>query len=368
MKKSLSIFFLSLCLIACDSLISSEQQWEDQINQGCDEMAGTKITVPSQFDLTEISNLDFNMGFRKLQFVTNQIGFILGGSNVGGVVKLLRSVDEGKTWEEMNIETKPRQHPRSMNFKNDKVGFITVYDASGCPDDCQNRSVLYRTIDGGDSWEEIEYNTIDGYLHHVDFDSNGNLFASLVSYSNDDSHIEIIKSENNGDTWSAFYTSDAYEVKPAFEIINDILVLPTNNGKIIKVNSEGKQLNLINTGQSHLSNLHIVSENVFFISTEAGLLRTVDAGESWDIVTEERHKIIGFTSRHEGLIIKNKFTCPTDFPLADDVIAYTNDGGNTWSESEESLNLMTSYSVNQNVTGNNFFVVIREKLYKISGS
>jgi photosystem II stability/assembly factor-like uncharacterized protein len=363
MNRLLLFCFVLVTLCSCENSFDANRESNPQ---NCDDMAGTSIDAPDEFEITLVSDLDFEMGYNQIHFIDNNKGFLLGGKNAGGTVQLIQTSDAGLTWEKANIETKPRQYPRSMNFKNDSTGFITISDVMGCPEECQNRSVLYKTTDGGKSWVELEYPDLNGYIHKLKIDSDGNLYGNLFHHSMDNRKMELLKSEDSGTTWKNIYTSESNNYLYSFALVNDTIYYFTDDAEIITVSIDGRELNRIHTNLSYIHGLKVLNENIHFISNQDGLFRTTDAGQSYQKITAERHKIIDFLSSDEGLIIKNSFTCNTDFPLTDDVFSYTQDGGKSWSESDESLNLMTSYNMNFKMPDHTYLAVIRNKLYRIS--
>ena len=142
-------------------------------------MERNPVSVPNQFKLEKISDLNFNIGYKGLNFITNEIGFILGSTHRGGFPILFRTENGGKSWHEIELEFVGDQSPLKLSFKDSTTGFINIFDATGCPEDCKDKSVLYKTIDGGYNWEEIVYDSLDGTIYDIEFDSMGHLFAEI---------------------------------------------------------------------------------------------------------------------------------------------------------------------------------------------
>jgi photosystem II stability/assembly factor-like uncharacterized protein len=70
-----------------------------------------------------------------------------------------RTTDGGITWMagpelEVEIHTPAEIVPHSLQFINDQVGWVMIYLESGMSHDW---TVLYNTIDGGRSWEPLQY-------------------------------------------------------------------------------------------------------------------------------------------------------------------------------------------------------------------
>jgi len=123
-----------------------------------------KMTVPTK---TELFHMDFN---------GNSHGWIVGD---GGVI--LASNDEGRTWTKQSSGTSMPLY--SVDFRDDKEGYAV--GKSGA---------IVRTENGGRSWEKPVTNFTDT-LMRVDFadDKNG----WIVGYSGN-----ILRSTDKGKTWT----------------------------------------------------------------------------------------------------------------------------------------------------------------------
>ena len=87
-----------------------------------------------------------------------------------------------------------------------------------------------------------------------------------------------------------------------------------------------------------MSDFEVASENVALavITTDTGqsLVRTIDRGNTWDTLLDGFFRLVSVPSPEEIILIVNKgSSAPTDTATSLDVVAYSNDGGNTWEES-----------------------------------
>ena len=84
-----------------------------------------------------------------IQFVTDQVGYIGGDS-----LALLKTIDGGLTWNEVNHQGLANQmsadHIQEIEFTSELIGYVTL----------ENGPFLYKTIDGGLNWAQVQNNQI----------------------------------------------------------------------------------------------------------------------------------------------------------------------------------------------------------------
>jgi photosystem II stability/assembly factor-like uncharacterized protein len=89
--------------------------------------------------------------FTMLQFTSNQTGYTSGGisfdGNDGGL--MAKTIDGGKTWQPVNYAFR---NILGMSFISDNTGYI-VMDRD--PESNSSESVLYKTQDGGNTWKPV---------------------------------------------------------------------------------------------------------------------------------------------------------------------------------------------------------------------
>jgi photosystem II stability/assembly factor-like uncharacterized protein len=90
-----------------------------------------------------------------LQFTSGQIGYIAGGIAFDGsaVGVLAKSLDGGNSWQVINF---PFADIISMSFINDNIGFISVITDSGNVANDFRGYQLIKTIDGGQTWQVLQ--------------------------------------------------------------------------------------------------------------------------------------------------------------------------------------------------------------------
>jgi photosystem II stability/assembly factor-like uncharacterized protein len=358
MNKIFLTVLTIIVLISCEKYITSIEEFDEVCDYKID------ILTPFGYDLNTIGEIDFNGSVQSFQFVNEQTGYAMLSNNVGSYVEVFKTTDGGDTWTNLNIGID--QHPIGMIFKDENVGIITVHDVTGCPPpNCQNKSVILKTGDGGISWVEKQIEELKGILHHPQFDSIGNLYALLTL----DNESTLMKSTDNGETWESFFSSSelGFElVTFSYKIFEDNFYISGKDGKILVVGSNADLLKTIEIGSSTIWDLEIIDENNIIVVVSGKVIKSIDGGENWTTIYSESARIIGFDSPEKGLMLLQKSSCPTDVYQVNDLIGLTNDGGLNWIEAEETTtNLHINFQNSQKVTNGNWYIMIGNKLLNI---
>lgn len=163
------------------------------------------------------SNIYPNYGSAQhMQFVTDQIGFINGGSGSEGFSygEIHKSIDGGDTWIKIESENIEKAVVRALYFVNENLGYFFNDDRE-----------FYVTQDGGLTW--ILRSTISDTILDMVF-VNASLGYAVGGQT-------IYKTDNAGVTWSVDYVSENVE--------DDLYgITKTPNGSIFVVGKNGTLL------------------------------------------------------------------------------------------------------------------------------
>jgi photosystem II stability/assembly factor-like uncharacterized protein len=359
MKKSILCFLILVTSLSCKKI-------QDPLAENC--RVKPDIKAPSGFILKQVAIPDFKGSFEEIQFVDDNVGFILGNKNAGGYAEIFKTENGGITWA--NLQMEKNVNPINMIFKNKDLGFISTQDVSGCPPpNCLNKCVVLKTENGGKTWQEIEYPDLKGSFYHMQFDEQGNLYGTLQLYKNSVSSTKLMKSIDDGKSWDVLYTSPDIDFSLttfSFSIYRDKIFISGNNGKLIKINTKGDLLNVIETKQVQFWDVKVVDENNLVVVGDGNVTKTTDGGKSWKTIYDRSARIINFTSAEKGMMIFNNSYCEnTDVYQANDVFAFTKNGGTQWIKSDEATNLMTRFSDSYIMSDGRVYILLDEKLIEI---
>jgi photosystem II stability/assembly factor-like uncharacterized protein len=366
MRKLKSILFLSIIIsvFACKKDVIFNDMLP-YVFPAC--KISSDIKVPKGFTFMQLTQIEYKGGFNELHFFDDNTGFLYGRNTFGGYPAIFKTEDGGKSWNNLNIVVP--ESPNSVAFKNKNVGFISFFDSKGCPSNCQNRTLLMKTIDGGKTWQRNEYPAYRGQLTHIQFDKQGNMYAALVSYESSSKTVKILKSIDDAKSWSILYeSSELYFINVTFSFLlkKDTLYISGKSGKIIKIDTNGNYLEILETGQKSIYPLTMIDDNTFLMDSFNGLIKSIDGGKTWKDLTTKNTHILNFKSPNDGLVVMNEDYCGAyDYPNNVDVIAHTTDGGVTWIKSEEIQDVSNRFVGSYRMKDGRLIVVLGFKVFEI---
>ena len=205
---------------------------------------------------------------------------------------LLSDVDDGEQWQQANVPVNVLL--TSMDFKDDKVGFVTGHDAT-----------LLKTIDGGLNWSIINYQPeLDKPLLNVIVLEQSVIAVGAYGY--------FLQSTDLGETWQdqfqdellieddRLYLADLKEYEPevykeerqfmlphfnSIDVINGQLFIAGEAGFLAKSDMTGQDWQLIETDYfgSYFS-ISEVADTILLAGLRGNLFKSEDSGESWDLL------------------------------------------------------------------------------------
>ncbi len=205
-------------------------------------------------------------------------------------------------------------HSVLPDFLDRSHAWIQTVDPNNYP----NGGTLYRTSDGGLTWERFDTPFSAGDMEFMD-DNNGWMMADL-GVGAGSMAVSVFQTNNGGETWNRTYTND-----PNLEGAGD--TLPLGGIKVMLVPLD------MNTAWIG---------GVVYSSGSTYLFRTEDSGRTWSQVS----LIMPAEAQDSEMTIEQvKFVSPTQGFLAirltstnlQTIFYTTNDGGETWEPATSTL-------------------------------
>lgn len=184
------------------------------------------IINPRQVLKTENGGINWEVKYsdatstNKLQFTSVNIGYIAGGSTNAGVAggnvmsygEMHKSIDNGNTWTNLNLNT---SEITAMYFSNDNLGFFSNYNGE-----------LFKTTNGGVNWTKVSQIS-SSYITSMVF-----IDESLGYLTNTNGEILITK--NSGVTWNITYNKTTTTLTKIIKTQNAIYAIG-NEGLVLKM-------------------------------------------------------------------------------------------------------------------------------------
>jgi photosystem II stability/assembly factor-like uncharacterized protein len=202
---------------------------------------------------------DYDNAFNNLQFVNR---FVVWATEDNG--RILKSEDQGYTWELVRIL--PGFYNPLMHFFNENDAFIS----DGF------------TIDlalTNDAWSTYQYNNMYHYnwFSQLSFDKGLNGMAS--------GNHNLLRTRDGGQNWERM--NDRFVQIAFFDQMNGWIIPEYLNKKLLRTIDGGLTWNEVETGHTGMFHqMYFVDDHLGFILTgEPELLKTADAGVSWEIIS-----------------------------------------------------------------------------------
>lgn len=263
--------------------------------------------------------------------------------------KLFRSKDAGQSWREIHVDVNESIIKIAIGLNNPETIYAICFDVYS------NRYGVIKTIDEGQNWARVDTNLPPARIRSfvVDPKNTDLVYAAIGGHYIDTSLMRreaygLYQTFNGGQNWSrtAVFLSDS--------LFHDVEIDPKQS-KTLYLSAEvlgvygsqdnGNSWRPRNTNMHRLVGpfaVHPQNETMLYMITNSGILRTVDAGRSWQLVfrfDDSRNNLTITVAPSEPNII---YASSTNQERS---IMKSHGGGETWSVWPDSIlpNLLTTF-------------------------
>ena len=256
-------------------------------------------------------------GISAIFFPNDMIGFAVGPpAGIGQENIILKTVDGGDNWTKLNAVSAGKVIPvmrlLCVFFINANVGYISGFNMWG--------SSIYKTTDGGVTWNKSYYYYKADYINSIYFYNNniGYSVGGMGEYS----RRFIVKTNDAGSNWNIQANNNNNKgcLHSIVGITSTSAISVGDHGAILRTTDGGNDWNTISAGTNNKLNcVCFASSNEGYIAGNGGvILKTTNAGISWNNmnsgISNNLYSIcfpsstIGYAAGEKGVILKYGFT------------------------------------------------------------
>jgi photosystem II stability/assembly factor-like uncharacterized protein len=257
-----------------------------------------------------------NTRFTDLQFLDNQIGFLVGSNGT-----ILKTTDGGATWDSKTPASV--ENFNAVSFRDSQVGFIVGKNGK-----------VQRTTDGGETWTELSNRTWEG-KEIFSVSAKGN----LVYLTGEDGLA--FKSIDGGNTWIAlnFKTDSRSNVTGVFIQSPDTVFFIGGGGFIRRTtNQDASYIWGVHELYAPLSRIFIYNHQKGWAVSDKNnaVLRTTNGGLTWQLPTNTTINATWVQTRTGSFIGNTLVHSPFDkrvvYAAGGGIVIRSNDLGETWTQ------------------------------------
>jgi photosystem II stability/assembly factor-like uncharacterized protein len=252
-------------------------------------------------------------------FFTDSLTGWIGGIDTTYTSVIYKSTDGGMNWVKLNFQiVSSNGSIEDICFINNSIGWMCVYNWS------ESASKIYKTQDGGESWE-LCYTSIHGVsVNSLYFSDNNHGWG--VGYIFDNT-TGIIHTSDGGDTWT-FQNSEVTgaELRGIDFVNNTSGIIVGDYCTILKTNNAGSNWQRKTSGDINISlTISFLDQNIGYCAGRYGAMcKTTDGGVHWTAMASGTNYDL-----YSSFLIDSQTGWAGG---AYSTLLYTNNGGKSWTE------------------------------------
>ncbi len=210
---------------------------------------------------------------------------------------VFRTLDGGKTWEKiLYIDEDTGCSDITIDLSNPRIMYAGMWTFRRKPwrfDDGGKETALYRTMDGGDTWEKVGKGLPEDPMARIGVavaQSQPNTIYLITEYP--DASGTLFRSDDYGDSWRLVNKDPNINFRPFY--YSDIRVDPNNpeilyslSGRLVKSMDGGKTFKTIGRtvhGDHQSFWIDPMNSDRLLSGSDGGYQVSFDQGESWDVI------------------------------------------------------------------------------------
>ncbi|MDX1941806.1 MAG: hypothetical protein SFU99_14695 [Saprospiraceae bacterium] len=210
---------------------------------------------------------------------------------------VFKTTDGGKTWKKvLYLDENTGCSDIAMDLSNPRMMYAGMWTFRRKPwrfDDGGKSTALYRSEDGGETWEKIGKGLPEGPMARIGLSiaqSQPNTVYMITEYPNTSG--TLFRSDDRGDSWRLVNKDPNINFRPFY--YSDIRVDPNNpeiiyslSGRLVKSTDGGKTFRTIAQGVHGDHQAFWIdpkNSNRLLSGSDGGYQLSFDGGETWDII------------------------------------------------------------------------------------
>jgi photosystem II stability/assembly factor-like uncharacterized protein len=242
---------------------------------------------------------------------------------------IMKTTDSGTSWENVSPSFYNQfvDHRNSIYFFNELIGIATS--------SCNAKTYVDRTIDGGRSWERLNFTEFN-YIYNFQSLSASTFYFSASNYDTETNYL--CSTTDTFKTWSVNYMTEEsiptyflYDYKTIFAIMVDSFP----SFQLNKSNDSGRTWERKLTLFWNLKQINFKDNDVGFILGNNGLGSTLwkssDGGNTWqNQFFKYPFRDVFFLNQNDGFAIGGEAGCFHGLCWSEGILFDSQDGGNNW--------------------------------------